>query len=124
MVLSLLELLLVHLLVETVHLPHLFDLVKVHHETPLVCVVLLDAFSAEHGEMVRAVEVLHPLVVFVTEQTLYTIFIFKVDVPQDVVSLNNLVKNVEVQGQLVDTLNLLYQLTADGATNPVLVMQN
>ena len=49
LVFSLFELLLVHLLVESVHFAHLLDFVQVHHEAALIRVVLLDAFSAKNG---------------------------------------------------------------------------
>ena len=61
---------------------------------------------------------------FVAKQTLDTIFILKVDVPQDVISLNKLIEDVEVKRQLVNALNLLYELTADWASNSEVVVQN
>jgi len=51
-VLALLELLLVHLLVKSMHFAHLLDLVQIDNEAPLVSVVLLDALAAEHRQMV------------------------------------------------------------------------
>ena len=51
-VFPLVELLLVHLLIHSMHLPHLFDFVEVDHKAPLVCMVFLDALSTEDGEMV------------------------------------------------------------------------
>ena len=38
-------------------LAHLFDFVKVNHETFLVSVLILDALTAKYRLMVRAVEV-------------------------------------------------------------------
>jgi hypothetical protein len=63
------------------HLPHFFDFVKVYYEASLVGMVLFDAFSAEYSEVVGAIKVLDPLVMFVAKQTLYAVFILKVDVP-------------------------------------------
>jgi len=60
------------------HLSHLLDLIEVHNETALICMVLLDALSAEHCKMIRTVEMLHPLIMLITKQTVDTIFILKV----------------------------------------------
>lgn len=48
----LLKLLLIRLLIEPVHFTHLLDFVEVNYEAPLVGMVLFDAFSAEHREVV------------------------------------------------------------------------
>ena len=60
LVFPLFELLLVHLLVESVHFPHLLDFVQVHYEASLISMVLLDAFATENGEVVRTIKVLNP----------------------------------------------------------------
>ena len=91
LVFPLFELLLVHLLVESVHFAHLLDFVQVHNEASLVGMVLLDAFTTENGEVVRAVEVLDPLVMLLAQQTVDTIFILEIDVSQDTVALNDLI---------------------------------
>jgi len=44
-------------------LAHLFDFVKVNHETFLVSVLILDALTAKYRLMVRAVEVPNSLAV-------------------------------------------------------------
>ena len=64
---SLVKLLLVHLLVHPVHFPHLLNFVKVNNETPFIGMVLFDAFSAEHCQMIGAVKVLHSLIVSLTQ---------------------------------------------------------
>ena len=48
------------------HLAHFLDLIKVNDKASLVGVILLNAFAAEDGVMIRAVEVLHALVVPLT----------------------------------------------------------
>lgn len=86
--------------------------------------VLLDAFSTEDGEMVGTVEMLDPLVMFVAKQTLYTIFVFKVDVPENVIPFHDLVQNVEVKGQLIHAFNLLHEFAADWAAHSEVVVQH
>ena len=86
--------------------------------------VLLDALSAENGQMIWAIEMLNTLVVFLTEQALDAVLIFEIQVSQDTISLNNFVKYVEIQWQLVHALNLLDQLAANGAPDPKVVVQH
>ena len=62
------------------HFSHLFNFIKVNHETPLIGMVFLDTFSAKHREMVGTVKVLHPLIVFVAEQTVYALLVLEVDI--------------------------------------------
>ena len=123
LVLAFIELLVVHILVHAVHLTHFFDLIKVHYEAALVRVILFDAFAAEDGLMIRTIEVLHALIVPLTEQALDTLFIFKVDVAQDRISLYYLVQYIEVKWQLVDGLDLLDQLEADGTSASEILVQ-
>ena len=77
-ILPLFELFLIHLLVKPMHLSHFLDLEEIHHEAPLICMILLDALSTENGQMVRAVKVLHSLVMLITQEALCTIFILEV----------------------------------------------
>ena len=122
-VLSNAELLRIHELVLAMHLAHFLNLVKVDDEAPLIRVVLLDAFAAEHGEMVRAVEVLDALIVFLAEQAVDAFLVFEVDIAQNRVTLDDLVQDVEVQRKLVDGLDLLNQLLADGAPDAEVMVQ-
>lgn len=48
--------------------------------------VLLNALSAENGQMIRAVKMLYSLVVLVAQKTVNTLLVFKIDVPQNAVS--------------------------------------
>jgi len=123
LVFSLLELFLVHLLVHPVHFSHLLDLVEVNHKAAFVSMVFLDAFSAEHGQVVGAVKVLDALVVSLAQQAVNAVFVLEVDVPQDVVSFHDFVKDIEVQRQLVHAFNLLHQFSADGTSYSVVVVQ-
>ena len=85
--------------------------------------VLLDALPAEDRLVVRAVEVLHSLVVFLAEEAIDAFFVLEIDISQDRISFDDFVKNVEVQRQLVHGFNILNQLTADGAPDPEIVVQ-
>jgi hypothetical protein len=66
---------------------------------------------------------LHSLIMLVTKKTLYTILILKVYVPQDIVSLHNFIKDVEIERELIDALNLLYKLSTDWAANSKVVVK-
>lgn len=106
------------------HLAHFFDLIEVHDEAGLVRVIIFDTFTAEDGHVIRTIEVLHALIVPLAEQALDTLFIFEVDVAQDRISLYDLVQYIEVQWQLVDGLDLLHQLVADGTSNSRIRVQH
>jgi hypothetical protein len=86
-------------------------------------VVFLDTLSTKYGQVVRAVKVLNALFVFLTEQAVDALFVFKVDVSQDTVSLHDFIQNVEVQRQLVNTLYLLHQFATNRASYAVVVVQ-
>lgn len=79
-ILSLFQLTFVHLLIHSMHFPHLLDLIQVDNETALISVVLLDALPTENSEMVGAVEVLHSLIMLVAQETIDAVFVFKVDI--------------------------------------------
>ena len=66
-VLSLFQLTFIHLLVHPMHLTHLFDFIEVHNKTALISMVFLDALSAEDRQMIRTIEVLHPLIMLVAQ---------------------------------------------------------
>ena len=67
---------------------------------------------------------LHPLVMLVAQQTLYTVLIFKIDISQDVISFHNFIEDIEVQWQLIDTLYLLYKLPTNWAANSEVMVQH
>jgi len=73
------------------HLPHLFNFIEVYHEAPLVGMVLFDALSTEDSQVIGAVEVLYSLVVLLAQEALDAFFIFKVNVPKNMISLYDLV---------------------------------
>ena len=80
------------------HFSHFLDLIEIYHKAPLISMILLDALSTEDSEVIRAIEMLHSLVVLVTQQTLYAVLVFKIDVTKDIVSFHNLIEDIEVQG--------------------------
>ena len=85
--------------------------------------VLLDALSAKHSQVVRAVEVLHSGIVFFAQQTVNALLVLEVDVAQNAVAFHDLVQNVKVKGKLVDAFNLLHQLATDWAAHSEVVVQ-
>ena len=89
-------------------LPHALNLVQVHHEALLVAVVGLDALSAENGQVVRTVEVLHSLLMLLAhlllERCLIVVVEVKRDAGQDGVLGYHLVQDVDIQGEALSTL--------------------
>lgn len=73
------------------HFAHLLYLVKVNNEASFVSVVLLNTFPTENSKMIGTIEVLHSLVMFVTQETLDAFFIFKVNISKDTVSLHDFI---------------------------------
>ena len=53
--------------------------------------ILFNAFTAENGVVIWAVEVLNPLVMYVTKEAVNTVFVLKVDISKDRISLHDLV---------------------------------
>ena len=78
------------------HFPHFLNLIQVHNEAALVRMVLLDAFTAEYGQMVRAVEVLHSLVMLLANQAINTLLIFKIYVTKYWIAFYKLIQHVEI----------------------------
>jgi hypothetical protein len=84
-------------------LAHALDLIQIHHETLLVRVKLLNAFAAENGGVVRAVEMLHAVWVLLAQLFIqaFLVFIFKIEASlvQHLILLNYLVEDVDVEGK-------------------------
>jgi len=78
-------------------LSHFLNLVKIHNKAFLVCMILFNALSTEYCEMIRAVEMLYPLIVLVAKEALDAVFIFEIQISEDAVPLNDLIQNIEVQ---------------------------
>ena len=107
------------------HLPHFLDFIKIDNKAPLICMVLLDTLPTENRQMIRAVKMLDPLIMLLTEQGLrLEVLIFKIDISQDVISLHDLIEDIEVQWQLIDTLNLLDKLPANWAAHSEVMVQH
>jgi len=77
---SLLKLLLIHLLIQPMHLSHFFDFIKINNKASFISMVFFNAFSAKHCQMIRTVKVLYPLIMLITQQAVNHIFIFKINV--------------------------------------------
>jgi len=84
-------------------LAHALDLIQIHHETLLVRVKLLNAFAAENGGVVGAVEMLHAVWVLLAQLFIkaFLVFIFKIEASlvQNLILLNYLVEDVDVEGK-------------------------
>lgn len=84
---------------------HALDLIQINHEAGIVRVMQSDALSAEHGQVIWAIEVLHTILMLTAELLLQSILVvlacttlFKVEVSlwENGVFLNNLVKDIDV----------------------------
>ena len=118
------ELLGIHQLIFTVHLPHFLDFVEINDKAALICMVLLDALPTEYCQMIRAVKMLYSLVMFFTEQGLrLEVFILEIDISENVVTLDYFIQNVEVKRQLINSFDLLHKFPADWTSNPIVIMQ-
>ena len=108
-------------------LTHALDLVEIDNEALIVSVERLDTLATEDVQMVTAVEVLDALGMLLAKllRQAFLILILEVEARacQDWVLLDNLVQNVDVEGESLSTLELLDELAADGAADAVFVMQ-
>ena len=73
------------------HLSHLFNLIQINYKTPFISVIFFDAFSAEHGQMLRTIEVLDSLVMLIAQKTVDAFFVFEVDISQNWIPFNNFI---------------------------------
>ena len=121
-VFSFFKLLFIHLLIQSMHFAHLFDFIKINDEASFISVVLLNALSAKDSEMIWAIEMLHPLVMFFTEQTVNTRFVFEVNVPQYIITFHYFIQDIKIERQFINTFNLLNQFTTDRAPHSIIVM--
>ena len=85
--------------------------------------IFFDTFPAKDSLMIRAIEVLHSLVMVVTEQAINALFVIKVDIAQNGVSLNNLVEYVEIERQLINTFYLFDEFPANGTSNSEIMVK-
>lgn len=108
-------------------LAHSLDFVKVYHETFIVPVQWLNALAAKDVQVVGAVKVLDTLRVRLTKllRQALLILIFKVETRacQNWVLLDNLVKDVDIEGKSFGTVQLFDKLSANWATHSVLMVQ-
>ena len=116
-VLATTQLALVHLVVLLLQLAHLFDFIEVDDEASLKIVKIFDAFAAKNGRVLAAVEVLDALLVLLAhvgcKVTLVSFVVLvhirvgleaflEVHAREERVTRHHLVKNVEVEWQLVN----------------------
>ena len=116
-VLATTQLALVHLVVLLLQLAHLFDFIEVDDKASLKIVEIFDAFAAKNGRVLAAVEVLDALLVLLAhvgcKVTLVSFVVLvhirvgleaflEVYAREERVTRHHLVKNVEVEWQLVN----------------------
>ena len=106
------------------HFTHFLNLIQVHDKARLIGVVFLDALSTKYSQVVRAVEVLHPLVVSLAYQTVNAILILEIYISKNRISLHKLIQNVEIKRQLVNWLHLFDQFAANRAAYPTVMMEH
>ena len=108
-------------------LPHALNFIEIYHKTFIVSVVGLDALSTEHSQVIGAVEVLHSFIMnlahLVRERLFVFIFEVEVDFRKNGVLGDDLIENVNVQWKSLCTLKLFDQLSADWASDTILVVQ-
>lgn len=113
---------------------HPLNLVEVDDEAGIVRVVQTDALSAKHCQVIRTVEVLHALWVLHTQLICEGVLIIigagaasllevKVGFGEYGVLFDDLIKNVDVEGESLSTLQLLDEFAADWAPHSVVVVQ-
>lgn len=108
-------------------LPHSLNLIQINDEAFIIWVHLLDTLSAEHGQMIGTVKMFDSLLVIIANLLLKSIFVVlvqvKVGLRQDRILFYNFIQNVDIQWQPLCTFQLFDQLSADGASDSVLMMQ-
>ena len=93
-----------------------------------------DALAAEYGQVIRAVEVLDSLgmllaqllgegVLVLVSPGAPGLFEVEVGLRENRVLLDDLIEDVDVEGEALRTLELLDEFAADGAPHPVVMVQ-
>lgn len=93
-----------------------------------------DALAAEYGEVIRAVEVLDSLGVLLAQLLGEGVLVLvspgapgllevKVGLRENRVLLDDLIEDVDVEGEALRTLELLDKLAADGTSHTVVMVQ-
>ena len=79
------------------HFAHLFNFIKINDETSFISVILFNALPAKNSEMIGTIEMLHPLIMLFTQQTIDTGFVFEVNVPQDKITFHYFIEYIKIQ---------------------------
>ena len=93
-----------------------------------------DALAAEYGQVIRAVEVLDSLrvllaqllgegVLVLVSPGAPSLFEVEVGLRENRVLLDDLIEDVDVEGEALRTLELLDEFAADGTSHPVVMVQ-
>jgi len=115
-------------------LAHALDLIEIDDEACVVRVMNPDALAAEYSEVIGAIEVLDSLWVLLAQLLSEGILVLlspgpagllevEVGLRENRVLLDDLIEDVDVEGEAFRTLELLNELAADGASHTVVVVQ-
>lgn len=80
-------------------------------------------FPTKHRQMIRTIKMLHSLIMLFTEKAFNTIVIIKIDISQYTITFDNFIQDIEIQRELIDTLNLFYKFSADWTSNSIVSMK-
>ena len=108
-------------------LSHPLDFIKIYYEALFISMQWFDTLSTENREVVRTIEMLHPFRMYRAKFLTKRFFILVIEIKGSLIEyrilLNDLIQNVNVQWKSLCTFKLLDQLSADGASNPVLMVE-
>lgn len=111
----------------TLQLPHALNFVQVDDETVILRVGQLNALPTEDRLVRRTIKVLHPVGMLLTQLAIQLLLrlLLKIEssLRQYWVLLDNLIQDVDVEGEALGRLQILDQLAADWAADAVLVVQ-
>ena len=87
----------------------------------------LNALPAKYGLMVRAIKMLHTVLMCVTKLLGHLFFVFIIEIEITVgklsVLFDYLVENVDIQGKSLRAIQLFDKLSANWATHSILVVK-
>ena len=108
-------------------LAHTLNLIQVDNKAFVVAMKRLDTLPAENIQVVGAVKMFDALRMNLAQllREALLIFVLKVEASacQNRILLHNFVKDIDVEGQTLSTLQILDQLATDRAPHTIFVMQ-
>ena len=108
-------------------LAHTLDFIEIYHETLIISMKRFNALSTEDCQMIRTVEVLDSLWMFLAQlfTQCFFVFILKVErgFSQDWVLFDYFIEDINVKRKSFSTFKLLNQFSANWASYTILVVQ-